>query len=516
MFRDHAGIVYFVGAGPGDPGLITLRGVECLARADLVLHDYLANEALLDHAPPSAERLCLGRHGAGRLVGVEEICRRMVEAAGQGRVVVRLKSGDPMVFARMTEEMQAVEAAELPYEIVPGVTAAIACAAFAGASLTNREDASAAALVTGRESDKGDSSLDFGTLARFPGSIVVYMGVTTARQWTAQLVAQGMAPDAPVALIRRCSFPDQRCWYTTLGAAADLIEAERIRPPVAAVVGPAGRRPPRPSWFSRRPLFGRTALVARPEGQAAELARPLAELGARVLRQEAIRIGPPASWDAVDQAIGRSPEFEWIVFSSSNGVRSFFERLNALGKDARALGGARIAAIGPGTSAALEAMRLRADLVPAKYRAESLAATLAPEAAGKRCLLVRASRGREVLAESLAAAGALVEQVVAYQSEDVESPDPSVTEAFAAQDIDYVAVTSSAIARSLVRLFGEALRGARLASISPITTGVLTELGFPPATEAERYDMPGVVAAIRRDAALLRGEDAPLQEKEAD
>ncbi|MCA9261277.1 MAG: uroporphyrinogen-III C-methyltransferase [Planctomycetales bacterium] len=504
MSSDSPGTVYLVGAGPGDPGLITVRGVECLQRADVVLYDYLANEALLDHAPALARRICLGRHGAGRLISPEETQRLIVEEATAGKTVVRLKSGDPMVFGRTAGELAAIEAAGLRYEIVPGVTAAAACATHAAALLTSRDDSSAVALVTGREAEKAEAALDFDALARFPGSLVFYMGVTSADDWTSQLMAHGMASETPVALVRRCTYPDQKVWHTKLSAAAELIRRERIRPPVAAIVGPAGKQPTQASWFERRPLFGVSVLVARPADQAASLAKPLAELGARVLVQPAISIDPPSDWSQVDDAVARLGEFAWVVFSSANGVRFFLDRLHELGRDPRALATCRIAAIGPGTAAALREFCLNADLTPAEFRAESLASELAPQAVGSRCLLVRASRGRDVLPNMLIEAGVDVEQVVAYRSTDVTRPDEQIAAALAAGEIDYVAVTSSAIARSLAGLFGESLTHSRLATISPITSDAVREAGCSPAVEAVRYDMPGLVAAICRDVATRR------------
>jgi uroporphyrinogen III methyltransferase/synthase len=490
------GKVYFVGAGPGDPGLVTLRGAECLRMADVVLYDYLAAPQLLVAARPGAELVCLGRHGQGRLMSQAEINDAMIRAARAGRVVVRLKGGDPAIFGRLAEELAAVESAGVTYEIVPGITAAQAASSYAGIPLTHRDDASCVALVTGRESADKAPTLDFEALAKFPGTLVLYMGVTTAPAWSGALLKNGMPADTPIAVVRRCSLPDQQTIHTTLGEVGDALRARQLRPPAVIIVGEVARKTTSVNWFTSRPLFGRRVLVTRPEHQSQELAARLQQLGAAVFSQPAIEIGEPADWSAVDAVIDRLEQFDWLVFSSSNGVQYFLRRLIARGHDVRRLGGAGLAAIGPATVEALAEYRLRADVQPAAHRAEALAAALAPRVYGKRVFLARASRGREVLAQMLAAAGALVEQAVVYESRDVATPDTKIAEALLAGRIDWTTVTSSAIARSLVRLFGEALAQTRLAAISPITAGVLEELGYPPAVVAESYTSDGILDAV--------------------
>jgi len=497
-FQAAAVRVYLVGAGPGDPGLITLRGVEVLRQADVVFYDYLVNPRILQHVRPQAEKVCLGRHGGERLWPQAEINARVVAAAQQGRTVVRLKSGDPLIFGRAGEETAALTAAQIPFEIVPGITAALACGAYAGVPLTHRDYASAVALITGQEGEqKPDVQLDYAALARFPGTLVFYMGVTTAKHWSAALIAAGKSAATPAVIVRRCAWPDQTAYHCTLATVAEQIAAQRIRPPVLVIVGEVAGLAPVTSWFMERPLFGQRVLVTRPSEQSAALSELLLANGADCLLQPAIQIGPAPDEQAVTAVIERLPEFDWIVFSSANGVTSFLDRVLA-NRDLRALGAAKLAVIGPGTAAALAEYRLRADLQPAEFRAEALAESLAQATAGKRCLLIRASRGREVLAEQLTAAGASVEQVVTYASIDVTQPDPDIAAQLAAGKIDWVTVTSSAIARSLAKLFGSALSRAKLASISPITSATLRELGLEPAVEATEYTMPGVVQAIVR------------------
>lgn len=491
------GKVYLVGAGPGDPGLITVRGCECLGRADVVLYDYLVNTALLAYVRPDAEAICLGHHGGGRTMPQEEIEARMVQAAREGKMVVRLKGGDPDVFGRSAEESRALVEAGIPFETVPGVTAALAAAGYVGIPITHAEHSSAVALVTGQQRHgKRGGRLDYEALAGFPGTLIFYMGVTSASEWTEALIRRGKSPATPVVIVQRCTWSNQRVLRCTLGTVAAEIAEQEIRPPAVIIIGEVAAMAPESTWFTQRPLFGLRVLITRPREQSATLADRLVELGADVLFQPAIAISDPPDWAPVDEALGELERFDWLVFSSSNGVRYLLDRLTATGGDLRKLGRVKLAAIGPGTADELARYRLRPDLVPSEYRAEGLAAALAGDAAGRRFLLARASRGREVLAEQLQAAGGEVRQVVVYTNTDVKKPDTEVAEQMASGRIDWVTVTSSTIARSTVRLFGDTLRRTRLASISPITSGVLRELGYEPAAEAEEYTMEGVVRAI--------------------
>jgi len=495
------GKVYLVGAGPGDPGLITLRAVELLQRADAVFYDYLVNPAILRHCRPDAMLISLGRHGRGRVMTQEQINDRLVLFASIHPTVVRLKGGDPMIFAHAGEELDCLIQHSIPFEIVPGVTAAVAAGSYGGLPLTQRDAASAVALVTGQEDEtKAAIALDYVALARFPGTLVIYMGVTTAEQWSRELIAAGKPSTTPVAVLRHVSLPDQRRIDTTLGEVASVVKEQHLRPPVVFLIGDVAAHGPAWSWFEKRPLFGQTILVTRPAHQSDDLSRPLTELGAQALLQPAIEIKALPITDTSDRALDMLDRFDWLVFSSSNGVHHFFERLLSRfhhDLDIRALGKIKIAAIGPGTAEELSRYHLKADVVPDEFRAEALAQALTGGAARKRFLLVRASRGREVLADELTKAGGIVEQVVVYESVDVEKPGPEIAAKMAAGQIHWTTVTSSAIARSLARMFGDALQKTKLVSISPITSATLRELGHQPAAEAKEYTMAGVVAAIR-------------------
>ncbi|MGL4512970.1 MAG: uroporphyrinogen-III C-methyltransferase, partial [Lacipirellulaceae bacterium] len=437
------GCVALVGAGPGDPGLLTVRGAEWLGRADVVLHDYLASDELLAHAPSSAELVSLGRHGLGKTWSQAEICARMVADALAGKTVVRLKGGDPSVFGRLAEEVAACVAAGVRHEVVPGVTTAIAAGAYAGVTITDRDRASCVAFVTGHERPEKDQSegLDFARLASFPGTLVVYMAVTNAQRWSDELIAGGKPPTTPVVIVRQCSLPDQQTVPCTLIDVPTVLGEGGLRPPLVAIVGDVALAEESHRWFTTRPLLGRTVLVTRPREQALGMVRAFAALGARVLLQPAIEIGPPTDLAAVDRAIAGLSRTDLVVFSSRNGVEWFLRRLVERGGDARAFAGARLAAIGPATAEALAAWRLNADVLPDEYRAEALADALADQVHGKRVLLVRASRGREVLAEQIAAAGGVIDQVVVYESRDVTRLDPEVAAELAAGCIDWVTAT---------------------------------------------------------------------------
>lgn len=491
------GHVYLIGAGPGDPQLITLRGVQCLKKADIVLYDGLVNPQLLAHAP-DAERVCVGKHGQQRIWTQDEIQVELLRLAREGRVVARLKGGDPAVFARGAEEAAALSAAGIPFEIVPGITAALAAGSFAGIPITHRHHASAVALVTGHQQDNDATDLDWDALAKFPGTLVIYMGVTTAQTWTQALLDGGKPADTPAAIVRRCTWHDQQVFRCTLEQVPQrLSPASKIRPPALVIIGPVADLPEQLDWFAHRPLSGQSVLVTRPRDQADPLSQSLQELGANILYQPAIEIAPPDEWTDVDSSIAQLGDVDWIVFSSRNGVQFYLDRILTLGLDMRQLGRCQIAAVGDRTAEALRNYGLKADRVPADFEAASLAQSLAAEVHGKQILSIRASRGRDVLRQQLTDVGAEVREVVAYQNRDLCDPDPKLVQRMAAGEIDWTTVTSSAIARSLVKIFGDSLHQTKLASLSPITTQTLNTLGFTAACEAERYTMDGLAEAIR-------------------
>ena len=492
------GTVYFVGAGPGDPGLVTLRGVSVIQKADVILYDYLVNPRLLSYAQPDTKCICLGRHGRQSLWAPEEIQSRLIKEATAGRSVVRLKSGDPMIFGRAAAELAAVAAADVPFEVVPGVTAGLAAAAYAGIAVTNRDIASAVALVTGQENpDKLDSQLDFSALAQFPGTLVIYMGVTTAKKWTEQLISHGMDPGRPVTLVRRCGWPDQGVINCRLDEVVDrVIPYRKFPPPVVAVVGAVTQTPW--SWFDRRPLWGQTVIVTRPIHQAESLVSRLEELGASVILQPAVEILDPPTWREVDQALENLDAYDDLVFTSVNGVEKFMRRLMSSQQwDVRRLGKMRLSAVGPATVAALAAYHLRSDMQPVEdYRAESVLAMLKPNAAGRRFLVVRGERGRDVVAPGLRAVDAHVDEVVAYVSRDVTELKESVIEQLHERRIDWVMATSAAIGEAAVRLFAGHCDGAQWVAISPRTAKALQKGGVQVVSTAKQATVDAMIDAM--------------------
>ncbi len=499
------GTVHLVGAGPGDPGLLTVRAVECLNKADLVLYDYLANPTLVEHAPEGAKLIRLGRHDRGRTMTPEEITDLMVKAALEGRNVVRLKGGDPSIFARGGDEADACRAAGITFEIVPGITSGLATAAYAEIPLTHFEDASAVALITGHErddkEDRGESHLDYEALAAFPGTLVFYMGVKWAGRWSSALMEHGRSPDTPVAVVQWCTRARQQTVKCTLGTVERVIGEKGLRPPSLFVVGKVVDHAPAISWFQERPLFGTSILVAGSRRTSAKLRGKLSVLGAEVFTQPAIRIAEPVDWGAVDAALDRTDEYDWLVFTSANGVDGLMNRIFAQGGDARALAQLRIAALGKGTAERLGHFHLRADLVPARVDASALAGTLMESSSRGAVLLARATGDRPVLAEELEEVGAAVDQIPVYRTVDVDEPNQDVADALKAGEIEWVTVTSGPTARSLVRLYGELLKTARIVSISPLTSAALRELGYDPHVEAVPHTVDGLVES------LVPGED---------
>jgi uroporphyrinogen III methyltransferase / synthase len=492
--------VYLVGAGPGDPGLLTVRAVECLGRADVVLYDYLADPAVLEHAALSAVLVPLGDHEGGRILTPEEITRRMVAEARAGRTVVRLKGGDPCIFGRAADETEALREAGVPFEIVPGVTSGLAVAAYCEIPLTHQDEASCVALVTAHErsakEESGVSRLDFAALAAFPGTLVFYMGVGRVAQWSAALMEHGRKPDTPVAVVRWCSRANQETVRCTLGTAASVVAERGLRPPAVFVVGGVVERAPELSWFTARPLFGTRVLVPSAPGTSRKLRDRLVGLGAEVIVQPAIRITAPPEWTPLDAALEAVDGYDWVVFTSANGVEAFMDRLLGSGGDARRLHRVRLAVVGSGTAEKLASYGLKADRVAETFVTESLANSFLDEAAGTRFLLVQGSRAREVLSAGLRMAGAEVDDVVAYGSEDVMEADPETAAAFAAGEIDWITVTSASVVHSLVRLYGDSLRSARFASIGPVTSAALRDLCLEPDVEACPHTVSGLVDAI--------------------
>jgi uroporphyrinogen III methyltransferase/synthase len=494
--------VALVGAGPGHPGLLTLRGAALLGRADLVLYDRLVPVRLLDHVPESARRICVDSLHGTQPERWPEIYQIMIEAARQGQRVVRLKGGDPFVFGRGGEEAEALRQAGVPYEIVPGVTAALGAGAFAGIPLTHRQHVSAVAFVTGHEKpDKTDSSLDWAELARFPGTLVVYMGMARLAHIVQVLIANGKPGQTPAAAVHWATTGRQRTVTAPLVDLPAAVQQAGLKAPALVIIGSVVRLRTELAWFESRPLLGKRILVTRPRHQAGELIARLEELGAVVSLLPAVEIREPSDWTPVDRALANLSAYQWLIFTSANGVEALIRRLRQTGRDLRALGGLRLAVIGPATADALRRYHLEPDLVPPVYHSEALASALKERVAGQRLLLARADRGRDLLREQLAGV-AEVEQIAVYSQVDAIEPGSEVLQFLRRGEIDYITLTSSNIARSLVRaLDAESLQLLRsgtvqLVSISPVTSAAIRELGLPVAVEAREYITEGIVQAL--------------------
>jgi len=497
------GKIVLVGAGPGDPGLLTVRGRGWLERADVVVYDYLANPVLLELAPPHAELHLVGKHGGGPRVEQEEIHRLMIEYARQDKIVVRLKGGDPFLFGRGGEEMQAAIDAGIDIEVVPGVTAALAVPAYAGVPLTHRDLASAVSFVAGYEyQDKDHPSVRWERLVDDGHTLVILMTQRQLRRNMEKLLAAGRDPATPVAVIESGTRANQRCVVATIANVAERAEQAGIRPPALAVVGKVVHLRERLAWYERKPLFGRRIVVTRPRQSAARLVERLEEEGAEVLPFPTIEIAPPTSYAALDEALQRPSDFDWLVFTSANGVRAFVRRLCELKLDLRTWHNARIAAIGTETAAELERLALRVDVVPEDFRAEGLAAALSEQdLAGKTILLARAEEARSVLPETLLRRGARVTEVAAYRSVlPARIPHgPYVLDALARGGVDLVVFTSSSTVRNFVRLLtehGVEPTGLEAAVIGPITAETARALGFEVVVQPGRYVVEALADAI--------------------
>jgi uroporphyrinogen III methyltransferase/synthase len=499
------GRVYLVGAGPGDPGLLTVRGWQLLQAADLVLYDGLVNPLLLHHTSAAAERTCRVEGPDGRRINQSEINERLIAAASEGKLVVRLKGGDPFVFGRGGEEAAALHAAGIPFEVVPGVTAAVAASAYAGISLTHREIASSVALVTGHEDPtRASSRLDYAVLARFPGTLVFYMGLHRLPLIAAELMSAGMRPDIPAAVICRGTWPGQRTVVAEIGTIADAAANAGLRPPSVLIVGECVRQRETTAWFETRPLFGLRIGITRSAEHAEPQIERLVELGAQPIVLPTIRIAAPENEGPLLDAIQNLAGYSWVVFNSRHSVGAVCDRVFRSGRDARAFGSARIATVGPGTAAALRNYGLTADLIPTVHRSDCLADELAGKIiAGNRILWPKANRGRDAWVQRVTAAGGQVTEVEAYRQVDVDAWPADAAAVVARGEIDWIGLSSPATARGVARLLPPEARDRigktlRFAAISPAVAVAAEQSGLRCAAVAESTSWDGIFAAIAR------------------
>ena len=499
-----AGMVYLVGAGPGDYRLISMKAVDCLKMADVVVYDRLADDRILRWAPADAEYIYVGKASSNHTMKQEDINQLLVDKAKEGKCVVRLKGGDPFVFGRGGEEGLLLRENNLPFEIVPGITSAISVPAYAGIPVTHRAVATSFAVVTGHEDPtKGKSNMRWEHLATGVDTLVFLMGVANLPHITSKLIENGRSADTPAAVIRWGTKPEQRTLITTVGKAAEDVAKNGIKPPAIFIVGEVVKLRDSLQWFdnlSQRPLFGKRILVTRARNQASKLTAKLENLGAEVIEAPAIEITDPSDlYEALDKAIDHVQDYHWLIFTSANGVEYFFNRLYQAGKDVRALGYAKIAAIGSATAEKLKQYGIVADVIPQEYRAEgvieAMKGKLPPHA---KILLPRAEEAREILPEKLQEMGAEVEVAPAYRTVCGDVDSEALVSELVNGEIDVVTFTSSSTVKNLVNIIGSVdfLKDVKTACIGPVTADTAKSLGIEPDIIAKEYTIDGLVEAI--------------------
>ena len=496
------GIVYLVGAGPGDYKLITVRGLECVKLAETIVYDRLADDRLLEYARPDVELIYVGKASNKHTMKQEEINQVLIDQAKAGKVVVRLKGGDPFVFGRGGEEALALMENGLPFEVIPGVTSAIAAPAYAGIPVTHRGLATSFAVITGHEDPtKGDSSIHWDKLAGGPDTLIFLMGVENLPHICSKLVEHGRKASTPAAIVRWGTKLEQQVWLTTLGRAAEEAAAQQIKPPAIFLVGEVAKLREKLAWFDNRPLFGKTVLITRAREQASILTEQLEALGARCFEAPAIKVVPPESYDSLDHSIRHISQYQWLILTSVNGVDAFFDRLRRQQLDARALSSVKVAAIGAATAARLKEHGVYADVIPIEFRAEGILAVISPQIQpGMKILIPRAMVARDILPEKLTELGATVDVVPAYRTVTGEADRDRVRSMLLSKQIDLITFTSSSTVTNLLTLLGdggaELVNSAMVACIGPVTYGTCKDQGLRHDIMAQEFTVAGLVQAI--------------------
>lgn len=503
----RCGKVYLVGAGPGDPGLITVRGKYLLEKAEVLVYDYLASKKLLKHVPKDAELIYAGKRGGVKHTHTqEEISQMLVDHAMSGKVVVRLKGGDPFIFGRGGEEVQELFKAGVPFEVVPGVTSATAAATYAGIPITHRDYTASVAFLTGHEDPtKETSNIDWSKLATGAGTIVVYMGIKNLPIIMDNLLKHGRDPKTPVAVVRWASTPEQRSVVGTVETIADIVAKANIKPPSLIIIGDVVKLKAVTDWYEKRPLFGKKIIVTRTREQASELMAGLEEYGANCVEYSTINIQPVESYEVLDGEMERLNEYHWILFTSLNGVKYFFERLYSMGKDSRDLKGPDIAAVGKSTADLLLQYGVHADLIPNVFTGEGLAESLLDQGVeGRNILIPRALQGREILPETLRGAGAQVTVAPVYQNLPPEGRREALREELEDGDVDMITFTSSSTVRNFLSMVDAddldellgLLQGVKIAAIGPITAKTITDNGLTVDIQPEEFTIDALTQAI--------------------
>ncbi|HTV49391.1 MAG TPA: uroporphyrinogen-III C-methyltransferase [Phycisphaerae bacterium] len=513
-------LVYLIGAGPGDPGLITTAGAQALGRAAVVIYDALANPDLLNLCPQDAQKIFVGKSSDRHTMSQDQINQLLVAQAKklaanknlQGRAVVRLKGGDPYVFGRGAEEAQELFRAGISFQVIPGVTAGIAGPCYAGIPVTHRDLASTVTFITGHQQDASEDSdstqtIHYTALAKLGGTLVFYMGAKNLPEITSKLIAAGMDPKTPAAVVQMATHPEQKTVRATLESIAEAARQALIKPPAITIIGKVVGLGSELNWFQTRPLFGKTFLVTRTRRQASELSKQLLALGAIVIEAPTIELAPTPDINTVDRVLGSLKNYHGVVFTSANGVEAAWRRMRELNKDARAFPD-RVAAVGKSTAEALNQIGIAADVIPEEFTGENLAAELIKRLGNKnsgkldglRLAFLRADIARPILTEQLRKAGAVVDEAVIYQTQLPKALGPQAINALENGGVDWITFTSGSTAKNLHTLLPEHLRDAvkkcRRISIGPITSQVLTELGWPPTIEAAKHDISGMIEAL--------------------
>ena len=501
------GKVYLIGAGPGDPGLITVKGRTLLSKAQVVVYDYLANKKLLQHAPADALFIYVGKKGGVRHTHTQaEINEMLVNHALAGKNVVRLKGGDPFIFGRGGEEIEELFKANVAFEVVPGVTSASAAATYAGIPITHRSYTSSVAFVTGHEDPtKPDSNIAWDKLATGVGTLVFYMGIKNIDSITEKLIAYGRDPKTPVAVVRWASTPEQRTVVGNLETIAAQVKEQEIRPPAVVVVGEVVSLRDIINWYEKKPLLGKRIMVTRTREQASELVYRLEEAGADCLERATISIMPPDSWEDFDRAVNNIEQYQWLLFTSINAIKCFFGRLADLDRDSRSLHGLRIGAVGKTTGDFLRQYGIRADLIPEEFTGEGLAKSLISSGvAGAKILLPRALKAREILVEKLTEAGAEVTVFPVYKNVRPADDEHVLRKDLEEKNVDMITFTSSSTVTNFLEMVdapdeGELhklLNGVEIASIGPVTSATIKKRGLAVNVQPETYTIPDLVDSI--------------------
>ncbi len=501
------GKVYLVGAGPGDTGLLTLRGKYLLQRAEVVIYDYLANRKLLGYVPKDAECIYAGKKGGGlHAFTQDQINHLLIRHALKGKIVVRLKGGDPFIFGRGAEEIEDLVAEDIPFEVVPGVTSATAAATYAGIPITHRGYTASVAFVTGHEDpNKKKSNIAWDKLATGAGTIIIYMGIKNLPNITKKLMENGRSADTPVAVVRWASTPKQHSVEGTLETITDIVQEAGIKPPALIIVGEVVKLRKQIDWFEKRPLFGKRIIVTRTRQQASELVAGLEESGAHCLEYSTINIEPVDSYEILDDELERLDEYHWILFTSINGVNYFFKRLHEKGLDARDLKGPGIAVVGKATADVLLDHGIKADLMPETFTGDGLAETLLDQGVeGRNILIPRAVKAREILPETLRGAGAQVTVAPVYHNVPSQGRKDDLRENLENGNIDMVTFTSSSTARNFLTMIDaqdkeeltRLMEGVKIAAIGPITAKTVVDSGLTVDVEPSEYTIPGMIQAI--------------------